>query len=78
MRVGVFCFYFLYGQTPVCATLVSVRQLNSTNLSRLACKGLALLRIGIPVCTCGVDPCKVLRQVACYDAFLLVFSCVAK
>ena len=49
--------------------------LNSTQLAfiRLACAGLALSRIGVPVCACSVDPCEVVRRVAC-DAYLLVFS----
>ena len=44
---------------------------------RLACAGLALSRIGVPVCACSIDPCEVVRRVAC-DAYLLVFSSVYK
>ena len=55
---------------------ISIEQIiNSYQLMfiRLACAGLALSRIGTPVCACSIDPCEVVRRVAC-DAYLLVFS----
>ena len=58
--------------TCVCLFSVCSTQLNS-RLSGSPARGLALSRIGVPVCACSVDPCEILRRVAC-DAYLPVFD----